>query len=114
MATDAVELFRRLLCSFTRERKQSCGRHDCNKKEKWEDVSDMKKVILGSMMMVAGLISAAVLLAGSMANDWTINGEFSSFWNLSQYGLTPFFYLFLGVAALGLAVAIWGVFEKRN
>ncbi len=77
-------------------------------------MSDMKKVILGSMMMVAGLISAAVLLAGSMANDWTINGEFSSFWNLSQYGLMPFFYLFLGVAALGLAVAIWGVFEKRN
>jgi len=28
----------------------------------------MKKVVLGSMMFLAGLLSAAVLLAGTMAN----------------------------------------------
>ena len=73
----------------------------------------MKKVILGSMMMVAGLISAAVLLAGSMANDWTINGEFSSFWNLSQYGLMPFSTCFLGLLLLVLRLQS-GASSKRE
>ena len=49
----------------------------------------MKKVILGSMMFLAGLLSAAVLLAGTMANDWSVNGELSSFRNMVQYGLMP-------------------------
>ena len=33
----------------------------------------MKKVILGSIMFLAGLLSVAVLLTGTMANDWTVN-----------------------------------------
>lgn len=71
----------------------------------------MKKVILGSAMFCAGLLSAAVLLAGTMSNDWTLNGSLSSFWNLTQYGLMPAFYTFIGIAAAGIAVAIWGVFH---
>lgn len=74
----------------------------------------MKKVILGSVMFSAGLLSAAVLLAGTMSNDWTIDGSLSSFWNLTQYGLMPAFYAFIGIAATGIAVAIWGIFEKKN
>ncbi|MCI9650031.1 hypothetical protein [Oscillibacter sp.] len=74
----------------------------------------MKKVILGSAMFCAGLLSAAVLLAGTMSNDWTLNGSLSSFWNLTQYGLMPAFYTFIGIAAAGIAVAIWGVFEKKD
>lgn len=74
----------------------------------------MKKVILGSAMVLAGLLSAAVLLAGTMANDLTINGQFSSFWNMSKYGLIPVFYTFIGIAIIGFAIAIWGIFEKKN
>lgn len=74
----------------------------------------MKKVILGSVMFSAGLLSAAVLLAGTMSNDWTINGSLSSFWNLTQYGLMPAFYAFIGIAATGIAVAIWGILEKKD
>ena len=74
----------------------------------------MKKVILGSAMFCAGLLSAAVLLAGTMSNDWKFNGCLSSFCNLTQYVLMPAFYTFIGIAAAGIAVAIWGVFEKKD
>ena len=74
----------------------------------------MKKVILGSAMFLAGLLSAAVLLAGTMANDWTINGMRSSLWNMSEYGLMPAFYIFICIAILGLAIAMWGIFENKD
>jgi len=38
----------------------------------------MKKVILGSIMMLSGLLSVAIILAGSMANEWTVNGQYSA------------------------------------
>lgn len=75
----------------------------------------MKKVILGSVMFLSGLLSAAVLLAGTMSHDWTTqDGYLSSFWNMSQYGIMPAFYLFAGIAVLGMGIAIWGVFEKKE
>lgn len=74
----------------------------------------MKKAIVGSLMFLAGLVSTALLLSGSMANDWTINGELSAFWNLTQYGLMPAFNIFICVAIIGLAIAIWGMVEKKQ
>lgn len=74
----------------------------------------MKKVVLGAILFLAGLLSAAVLLSGTMANDWTVNGNLSAFWNLSQYGLMPPLYIFAGVAVVGLCVAVWGVLDKKD
>lgn len=74
----------------------------------------MKKVILGSTMFLTGVISVALILAGSMANEWTINGQFSSLWNISQYGLMPAIYIFIGIAIVGLALAVWGIFDKKS
>ena len=74
----------------------------------------MKKVILGSIMFLAGVISTALVLAGSMANEWTIDGKFSSFWNISQYGLMPVIYIFIGIAIIGLVLAVWGLFDKKD
>ena len=74
----------------------------------------MKKVILGSALILAGIISIALILAGSMANEWTINGEFSSLWNISQYGLMPVIYIFTGIAIIGLVLAVWGLFDKKD
>ena len=74
----------------------------------------MKKVVLGSMMFLAGLLSTAVLLAGTMANDWNVNGELSSFRNMEQYGLIPVFYIFVSIAVLGIGIAVWGVLEKKE
>lgn len=66
----------------------------------------MKKVILGSTMFLAGLLSVAVLLAGTMSNDWNVNGQLSSFRNMAQYGLMPVFYIFVGIAVLGISIAV--------
>lgn len=74
----------------------------------------MKKVILGSIMFLAGVVSVALVLAGSMANEWTINGNFSSFWNISQYGLMPIVYIFAGIAITGFVLAVWGLFDKKG
>ena len=74
----------------------------------------MKKVILGSSLLLAGLISTAVLLSGTMAHDWTVNGQLSSFRNMDEYGLMPAFYLFIIVALLGIGIGIWGIFEKKK
>lgn len=74
----------------------------------------MKKVILGSTMFFSGVLSLAVLLAGSMANEWNVNGQFSAFWNISQFGLMPILYCFIGIAAVGLVIALWGLFDKKD
>lgn len=74
----------------------------------------MKKVILGSMMFLTGVLSLAVLLAGSMAHDWTLNGCLSASWNISQFGLTPALYGFLAIAAIGLFIALWGLADKHD
>jgi len=74
----------------------------------------MKKLVLGSMMFLAGVLSTAIILAGSMANDWTINGQHSAFWNISRYGLMPAIYIFLGIAVVGLILACWGLLDKKK
>lgn len=55
----------------------------------------MKKLLFGMMLFCSGSLSAAMLLAGSMANGWTLNGQSSALWNISRYGLLPVLYTFL-------------------
>ena len=74
----------------------------------------MKKVVFGSFLILTGALAAALLLAGSMSNEWTVDGQLSAFWNLSQYGLTPAFYCVIGIAVLGFIVALVGLFEKKE
>lgn len=74
----------------------------------------MKKVILGSIMMLGGLLSVAIILAGSMANEWSVNGQFSAIWNIKQYGLMPAIVVFSIISIVGLLLAIWGLFEKKQ
>lgn len=73
----------------------------------------MKKVIMGSMMMLSGMLSVAIILAGAMANEWTQNGQLSAMWNIGNYGLTPFVTMFSVVAAAGLLLAICGLVERK-
>ena len=74
----------------------------------------MKKVLLGSIMFLAGSISTALLLSGSMANEWTENGQLSAFWNLSQYELMPALYIFIGIAIIGMVLAVIGLFGNKD
>lgn len=72
----------------------------------------MKKVIAGSMLAGSSLLADAVLLAGTMANDWTIDGAHSALWNLQRYGLMPALYAFAGIGIIGILLTVWGVIER--
>lgn len=74
----------------------------------------MKKLILGATMMLAGILSSAILLAGTMANNITINGKYSFSWNLSSFGLMPALIIFVIMAIVGLLFGIWGLIEKKD
>jgi len=74
----------------------------------------MKKTILGSLMALAGIVSMALLMAGSMSQDWMIDGQHSFWWNLSQYGLTSAFFVFAAIATGGLVIAVIGLIEKKQ
>ena len=74
----------------------------------------MKKVIFRMLMFLTGALSVAMILPGSMANDWTVNGHHSASWNIPRYGLLPALYLFAGMAILGLIVAVWGLFDHKS
>jgi hypothetical protein len=72
----------------------------------------MKKVVFGAFMFLAGFLFIALLMAGSMSNDWT-NGHLSSLWNLSQYGLMPALYMFAALAVIGLIIAVTGLLDNK-
>ena len=73
----------------------------------------MRKVIMGSIVFMAGLLSLAVLLAGTMASSASSTANWSAFWKLGYFGLTPFAWVFGGVAVMGLFLALWGATERR-
>ena len=74
----------------------------------------MKKVLLGCFMLLTGCMGTAVILAGSMACDWTWNNQLSAMQNISHYGLMPAVTIFICIGIVGLALAIWGILDKRN
>lgn len=74
----------------------------------------MKKVVCGVIMFLAGLVSSAILLAGTVCTQWTLNGELASaLWILSQHGLMPAFFVFAAIAVIGLVTSLVGIFEKE-
>ena len=74
----------------------------------------MKKFLLGISMFVSGLLSIAIILAGTLASSYTVNGK-SSFWLiLKLYDLTPILFLLFFITVLGLILAIVGVFGHRK
>lgn len=74
----------------------------------------MKKVVLGSATLLSGVLAIAIIFAGAMSLEWNHNGQFSAIWNISQYGLMPSIYVFVAIAVIGLIVAVWGLFEKKE
>jgi hypothetical protein len=74
----------------------------------------MKKVVFGSFMLLAGVISTAILLSGTMTTGFTHNGVYSFAWSLSQYQLTAPLGIFVIIAVIGLGLSVWGLVEKEN
>ena len=75
----------------------------------------MKKVIIGSVMFMTGIISAVVLLGGSMAYQFeqiNLSPFAKTMQILAEYGLTPFLYVAVVSAVVGVVVTILGLKEK--
>ena len=80
----------------------------------------MKKVIIGSFMFLAGVLSCAVLSAMSIFKELPVNivaGEeaiHTTFIDiLAEYSLTPMLYIFIAIAIIGIVVFVLGLFEKK-
>ena len=81
----------------------------------------MKKVILGGMLMLAGLISAVILMAGTMIVT-AIQLRPVQFPPDVAYTIFPLrpaifivsFVIFIIVFAIGLILSLRGLFEKRD
>lgn len=72
----------------------------------------MKKVVFGSAVLLAGILSIVLIITAPVGYNWTINGELSAWWIVSQYGLAPVVYALIAVSVIGLAIALIGIFEK--
>ena len=74
----------------------------------------MKKVVLGGFLLLSGILGTAILMAGTMAQLLYLNENLSFLWSLSLYGLMPALYIFIALAAAGLIIACWGLFDRRD
>ena len=66
----------------------------------------MKKIVFGSIMILAGVLASALLMAGSMSLDWGDGNGLKFLRVLSAYGLVNVFYIFVVMAIIGLLIAI--------
>lgn len=78
----------------------------------------MKKLILGAVLFMTGMLSGAILLAGSMAQYFTTTTDgqtyvYSALRILNDYGLLRVMVVLLIVALVGLAMAVLGLKDKN-
>ena len=75
----------------------------------------MKKLILGIAVMALGALGAMALLFGTfVAEPVVYNGVSGWLGCFLDRGLLGPFTVFAAAALLGLALALWGVFEKKD
>ena len=75
----------------------------------------MKKVIVGSVMFMTGVLSVVVLLGGAMAYQFehiNLSPFAMTMQILAEYGLTSFLYAAGVLAAAGIVVTALGLKEK--
>lgn len=75
----------------------------------------MKKALVGSAMLMTGILSAVILLAGAMAFQFehiNLSPFAMTMQILTTYGLTPVLYAAVGIAAVGAVLAVLGLKEK--
>lgn len=101
-----MDLF--IACIILSSKKQS-------EKSEYNGGSVVKKVIVGSVMFMTGIISAIVLLGGAMAYQFehiNLSPFAMTMQILAAYGLTPFLYVAVVIAVIGVIVTILGLKEK--
>ena len=77
----------------------------------------MKKLILGGLMMLCGVIGISVLLIVAMFSFQslgTLNGSSSVFTYWNYHGVTSFFVSFMLLSVAGIVLGIWGLIDKKD
>lgn len=64
----------------------------------------MKKTIFGSAMMLGGIVSTALLMAGSMSLNFSSDGNYSFIRNLVEYDLIIPLFIFIVIAVIGVII----------
>lgn len=74
----------------------------------------LKLLLLGVSMFFTGFIGVAILIGSAMASNFTLNSSnyFVDTWRLC--GVTPIAIGFFLLGALGLIIAIIGLFQKSK
>lgn len=77
----------------------------------------MKKIIFGSICMIVSVIGVITMILVSLSGNkvyGAINGSTDMFTYLNWYGMTSTFIIFCLLGILGLALGLWGTFDKDN
>ncbi len=74
----------------------------------------MKTLIIGISMFMTGFIGFAILCGAAMISNFTLNGStyYMDVWRL--FGVTPIAIGFLILGAVGIIVAVLGLFQKSK
>lgn len=70
----------------------------------------MKQIVFGGFLILAGVLGAAVLAAGTMANNTFGNLPFYTV--LKLYNLLPLFIFFIAVGLIGTVIGIAGLRDR--
>jgi len=71
----------------------------------------MKKMIIGATMMLTGMISFAILMAGAIISDWIKDTSFYLEFMIT-YGLMPTVIGFVVIAFIGFIIVVQNMSEK--
>lgn len=74
----------------------------------------MKKMIFGMLMFLTGALSVAMILVGSGKRLDCSTGIIPLFGIYPDMACFLHWYLFAGMAILGLIVAVWGLFDHKS
>jgi len=73
----------------------------------------MKKIVLGGMMMLTSIVSISIFISVTLGRA-TILGRVPFMWFIRYHSLETPFYILIIIAVLGLALSLWGLFERNK
>lgn len=74
----------------------------------------MKKIFCGAVIALIGVIYSISLMVMATINDVSSNGVIGLWGLLQGYDVALPFVISLCVVIIGIAVCVWGVFEKKK
>ena len=74
----------------------------------------MKKIVLGGMMMFTSIISISIFISVTLGRGLTILGRVPFMFFIRYHSLEMPFYILIIIAAIGFALSLWGLIERKK